>query len=79
MRQPKFKVGDVVALNSSKNTVNMTISEVITEPIPTHPDSKQFNGTYNCLWFDYTQNLKTGIFKEEILSDAKLSMGNIGS
>ena len=66
-RQPKYSVGQVVRLNSG--SPKMTIRKANTKRTITSNMkgvSDDFDGTYNCQWFD-GNDYKDGDFSEESL------------
>ena len=65
MNKQKYKIGNIVILNSGGP--NMTINS-INEDL--EENKYVFNGTYDCIWFDnYTRHEAT--FKEETISIVK--------
>ena len=69
MKEAKFKIGDVVCLNSQKLTsFKLTINDIITEAVQGYPDNQQFNGTYECIYRDDSGTYKRYTFKEETLT-----------
>jgi uncharacterized protein YodC (DUF2158 family) len=66
MSESKFKVGDVVTLKSDKQN-KMTVNEIKTETTVGDTINENFNGFYECIWFDVTIELRKDDFKEDVL------------
>lgn len=64
--EPKFKIGDVVTLNSQSDNPKMTVKLLVMQLNPRTSEYDLFYGIVKCSWFDQT-TLKEDKFHQDML------------